>query len=140
MASRAQTAEAEAIRIETIRYMLDVRGTFGHESEQSFPISLGLNHKGGMHDQEFSEYLKKSIMKLFPDAAPMRGQFDKLAAEREKLIVESAALASNGDPLIFDTLNELIVGAADIQNNSGDASSDKSGGGGKYMGGDEGVC
>jgi hypothetical protein len=71
----AQTAKAEAIRIETIRYMLDIRGTFGHESEQSFPISLGLNHKGGMDDQEFSEYLKKSIMKLFPDAAPMRGRW-----------------------------------------------------------------
>jgi hypothetical protein len=47
-----------------------------------------------------------------------------LAAERKKLIVESAALASNGDPLIFDAPNELIVGAADIENNSGDASSD----------------
>ena len=44
-------------------------------------------------------------------------EFDKLAAEREKLIVESAALASNGDPLIFDAPNELIVGAADIENN-----------------------
>jgi hypothetical protein len=49
----AQTAEAEAIRIETIRYMLDVQGMFGHKSEQSFPISLGLNHKGGMDDEEF---------------------------------------------------------------------------------------
>jgi hypothetical protein len=29
-------------------------------------------------------------------------EFDQLAAEWEKLIVESAALASNGDPLIFD--------------------------------------
>ena len=71
----AQTANAEAIRIEIIRYMLDVWGTFGHESEQSFPISLGLNHKGGMDDEEFFEYLKKSIMKLFPDAAPVRGRW-----------------------------------------------------------------
>ncbi len=31
------------------------------------------------------------------------------------MIVESAALASNGDPLIFDASNELIVGAADIE-------------------------
>jgi hypothetical protein len=61
----AQTAEAEAIRIETTRYMLDVRGTFGHESKQSFPISLGLNHKGGMDNQEFFEYLK----------APVRGRW-----------------------------------------------------------------
>ena len=64
---------------------------------------------------------------------------DKLAAERKKLIVESAALASNVDPLIFDSPNELIVGAADIENNSGDASSDTSGGGKGFMGGEEGV-
>ena len=49
-----------------------------------------------------------------------------VAAKREKLIVESAALASNGGPFIFDAPNELIVGAADIENNSGDASSDTS--------------
>ena len=71
----AQTAEAEAIRIETIRYMLNVRGTFGHETEQSFPISIGLNTKGGMDDEEFSEYLKKSIMKLYPDACPVKGRW-----------------------------------------------------------------
>ncbi len=65
----AQTAEAEAIRIETIRYMLDVRGTFGHKSEQSFPVSFGLNNKGGIDDDEFFEYLQKSIMKLYPDTA-----------------------------------------------------------------------
>jgi len=69
----AQTAEAEAIRIETVRYMLDVRGSFGHESEQSFPVSLGLNNKEGMDDEEFFEYLQKSIMKLYPDAAPVKG-------------------------------------------------------------------
>ncbi len=69
----AQTAEAEAIRIETIGYMLDVRGTFGHKSEQSFPVSLGLNNKGGMDDDEFFEYLQKLIMKLYPNAAPVKG-------------------------------------------------------------------
>ena len=55
------------------------------------------------------------------------------------LIVESAALASNGNPLIFDAPNELIGSAADIENNSGGASSDTSGGGKGFMGGEEGV-
>ena len=58
-------------------------------------------------------------------------EFDKLAAKREKLIVESTALASNGNPLIFDTPNELMVGDADIENNSGDSSSDTSWGRGR---------
>ena len=71
----AQTAEAEYIRIECIRYMLDVRAQFGHDTEQSFPISLGLNSKGGMDVDEFYEYIVKSIMRLYPDAAPTAGKW-----------------------------------------------------------------
>jgi hypothetical protein len=40
-----QSAKAEAIRIETIQYMLDIKGKFGHESDQSFLISLGLHQR-----------------------------------------------------------------------------------------------
>jgi hypothetical protein len=42
---------------------------------QSFPISLGLYNKGGMDDVEFFEYLQKSIMKLYPDATPVKGKW-----------------------------------------------------------------
>ena len=55
----AQSDEAKAIRIECMRYMLDVRATFGHDDEQSFSVSVGLNNKGGMDDDEFFEYIKK---------------------------------------------------------------------------------
>jgi hypothetical protein len=54
--------------------MLDVRGTFGHESKQSFPVSLGLNNKWGMDNEDFFEYLQKKIMKKYPDAAPVKGR------------------------------------------------------------------
>lgn len=50
--SSAQMAEAEAIWIKTIRYMLNISGTFGHDSEQSFLILLGLNNKRGMDDED----------------------------------------------------------------------------------------
>ena len=50
----AQTAEAEYIRIKCIRYMLDVRARFGHDEEQSFSISLGLNSKGGWTSLSFT--------------------------------------------------------------------------------------
>jgi hypothetical protein len=71
----AQTTEAEAIRIETIRYMLDVRAQFGHADEQSFPVLIGLNSKGGMDDDDFFDYFKNSIMSLYPDAAPVKGRW-----------------------------------------------------------------
>ena len=47
----AQPAKVESIRIKMIRYMLDVRGFFGHVAEQSFPILLGLINKGSMDDE-----------------------------------------------------------------------------------------
>jgi hypothetical protein len=71
----AQLVEGKAIRIRCICYMLDLRGTFGHPTEQSFPVLLGLNAKGGMDDEEFSEYLKNSIMKLYPNDAPVKGRW-----------------------------------------------------------------
>jgi hypothetical protein len=54
----AQSDEAETIQIECMRFMLDVRATFRHEDEQSFLVSVGLNHKGGMDDDDFFEYTR----------------------------------------------------------------------------------
>jgi hypothetical protein len=71
----ATSAEGEAIRIEMVRFLLPVEGVFGWETKQEFPISFGLNSKGGMDDDEFFEYIQKTIMKLFPDAAPVRGRW-----------------------------------------------------------------
>ncbi len=71
----AQTAEAKAIRIKCLHYMLDVQAFFGHDEMQLFPISFGFNHKGEMDDNSFFEYLQKSILKLYPDAAPVKGMW-----------------------------------------------------------------
>ena len=71
----AQTPDAKALDIECIRYMLNVQAVFGHEEVQSFPILLGLNNKGAMDDVKFFEYLQKSIMKLYPDTAPIKGKW-----------------------------------------------------------------
>ncbi len=84
------------------------------------------------------EALKKNAL-LLAALLMTQKEFDKLAVKREKLVVELAALASNGNPLIFDDPNELIGGAAEIENNSDDASTDTSGGGEGFMEGEEGV-
>ena len=49
----AKTDKAKAIRIECLRYMLDVKATLGHKEEQSFLVSVGMNHKGGIDKDEF---------------------------------------------------------------------------------------
>jgi hypothetical protein len=78
----AQTPDAEALCIKCIHYMLNVQAAFGHEEFQSFYISLGLNNKGGMDDDEFFEYLQKSIMKLYPNAALMKGKCAVIKCDR----------------------------------------------------------
>ncbi len=83
------------------------------------------------------EALKKKEL-LLAALSMSQEEFDQLAAERDKLIVESAA-DSNDEPLIFDAPNELIDGDADIEREGDDASSDTSGGGGGFMGVEEGV-
>ena len=84
------------------------------------------------------EVLKKKEL-LLATLLMTQEEFDKLAADREKLIVELAALASNNDPHFSETPNELIVGAANNQNISAIASSDTSRGRGRFMTGEEGV-
>ena len=37
-------------------------------------ISIGLNEKGGMDDDEFEKYLKNSIIPLYPDALDVPGK------------------------------------------------------------------
>jgi hypothetical protein len=44
-----------------MRYMLDVRTTFRHEDERLFLVSVGLNHKGEMDDDEFLSIFIKII-------------------------------------------------------------------------------
>ena len=54
----AQTLDAEALCNECIRYMLNVQAAFEHEEIQSFPISLGLNNKGGWTMSNFLSTFK----------------------------------------------------------------------------------
>ena len=71
----AKNDTTKAIQIKCLRYMLDVKATFGHKEEQSFLVSVGLNHKGGMDEDNFFEYIQNSIMQLYPNAAPVKGQW-----------------------------------------------------------------
>jgi hypothetical protein len=71
----AQSDDNESIRNECLRNMLDIVRFFGHEEKQQMPVSLGMNAKGGMDNNEFFGYLQKSIMPLYPDSAPVNGKW-----------------------------------------------------------------
>ena len=71
----AQTDEGQQIRNECVRYMRRTIGTFGLGEEKSLPVSLGMNEKGGMDEEEFAKYIQNAIMPLYPNAAPVKGKW-----------------------------------------------------------------
>ena len=73
--SSAQTDEGQQIRNECVRYMQQTIGTFGLGEEKSLPVSLGMNEKGGMDEEEFAKYIRNAIMPLYPNAAPVKGKW-----------------------------------------------------------------
>ncbi|KAL3771166.1 hypothetical protein ACHAWU_004789 [Discostella pseudostelligera] len=71
----AQTDEGKQIRNDCIRYMMNVRGEFGLGEVVSKPVSIGMNEKGGMDEEEFAKYICNAIMPLYPNASPEKGKW-----------------------------------------------------------------
>ena len=70
----AQTDERKKLNTAMLEWMPDVMGKFGTDKRQDWPITFGLNEKGGMDDEEFEEYVIHSICILYPDAADVKGR------------------------------------------------------------------
>ena len=54
--------------METVKFMPNVVGKYGCEEEKKWPVTFGMNKKGGMTEDEFWKYLEKSVFPLHPDA------------------------------------------------------------------------
>ena len=48
--TKAQTVETEKLRVELVSYMPHIHGKFCAPEEQEWPITVGMNAKGGMDD------------------------------------------------------------------------------------------
>jgi len=70
-----QTDDGKQIRNECIRYMKNVKGEFGLGEIASKPVSIGMNEKGGMDEEEFAKYIRNAIMPLYPNALPAKGKW-----------------------------------------------------------------
>ena len=47
-----QTEEMDKLRVDLVAYMPHVRGKFGAQKDQAWPINVGMNSRGGMDDVE----------------------------------------------------------------------------------------
>ena len=71
-------------------HMVQVGGKFGHKEVQRFPVTVGVNEKGGMNYREFEKYLCELVRRLYPDATDIDG-------ERVIVKVDSGPGRSNPD-------------------------------------------
>ena len=51
-----------------------VMGMFGSTEVKGWPVSFGMNEKGGMDDDEFEKFMLNSIVPLYPNAKNKPGQ------------------------------------------------------------------
>ena len=61
------------LRSELLQFMPYIKGKFGCNSIREWPVTFGMNLKGGMDDAEYEKYLFSSIIPLFPDLKDQPG-------------------------------------------------------------------
>jgi hypothetical protein len=81
-ATRAQHKDNEQCRIEVAAFFPNIRGKFGMDEPCYLGVSVGLNEKGGMVNEEFDNYIRNSILPLFPDACNMPGKRIMIKVDR----------------------------------------------------------
>jgi hypothetical protein len=70
----AQSEDTQRVNIRMSAFFPKIKGTFGTNCEKEWPVTLGMNLKGGMDEREFRSYFLNSIVPLFPDAQDVRGK------------------------------------------------------------------
>ena len=88
--TRAKTDEHARIKLEVMRWMKDVRGRFGNGEEKVWPVTLGMNEKGGMDTVEFEKYIFGSIVPLYDNSVDIPGR-------RVMIKIDSGPGRMNGD-------------------------------------------
>ena len=59
--SKAKSNDTEKINVSVIKYAQRVKGKFGCAEVRLWPITFGMNEKGGMDSEEFEKYIRGAI-------------------------------------------------------------------------------
>jgi hypothetical protein len=70
----AQHEDNMQCQMEAAAFFPNIHGKFGMDKPRYLGLSVGLNEKGGMVNEEFDNYIRNSILPLFPDACNMPGK------------------------------------------------------------------
>jgi hypothetical protein len=72
--SKAKMKETMKLQYDVMEHMPCVRGQFGCTELRLWPVTFGVNEKGGMDSEEFEKYDMNSIVPLYPHARNQRGK------------------------------------------------------------------
>ena len=66
--TRPKLEERHKLSLEISHHTKNTPGVFGNYGKGSlWPVTVGLNERGGMDDKEFQAFLNTSVIPLFPD-------------------------------------------------------------------------
>ena len=71
--TRAKGDNAQ-LDIQLLDYMKGIEGKFGCEQMITWQCTFGANERGGMNDEEFEKYVLTNLVRLYPDAADVKGR------------------------------------------------------------------
>ena len=72
--TKAKSKDTQRLNAHVIKYAQRVKGKFGCAEVRTWPITFGLNEKGGMDNEEFEKYIRGAILPLFPDVEDKPGK------------------------------------------------------------------
>ena len=98
-----QSEELQVWNTSLIRYMHHILGRFGYGEDKYHPCIFGMNDKGGMNTDEFEDYMKNSLVTLFPHAADRPGSrvLHKADGVDLKLLLLVKDSTPKTDPLVL---------------------------------------
>jgi hypothetical protein len=72
--TKAKTTDTMRLDYDVAEHTPRVMGMFGSTEVKGWPVSFGMNEKGGMDDDEFEKFMLNSIVPLYPNAKNKPGQ------------------------------------------------------------------
>ena len=68
--AKGENAKLDA---QVFEFVKGIEGKFGCEEKKNWQGTFGMNQKGGMDNDKFEKYVQNNLVRLYPDAADIKG-------------------------------------------------------------------
>ncbi len=70
----SKSKKTQQVNVNSIAFFPNVKGKSGTSDLKEWPMTIGMNEKGGMDEVEFRQYFLNSLVLLFPDSDDVNGE------------------------------------------------------------------